>query len=1778
MLGRKIAGPGRAFAAACLGVALAWAMHVAPAAAQTCAPGTCCATNPTTGTPACGAAAGNPLNVMSGNKFQREVDMPALPGVLGLELVRYYNSEAALADERGILGRGWRLSYEAELAFAPGGERITVHQGDGTQTRYEKAMVQFERGVTVYDTNEPGQSSLRAQRVAGTLEYSLTLANGNRQTFDAQGKLARIAAPTGECVTLQRDVAGFLLRVTDPQGRFLSLRHLSPQEVRTTSKFRGVQFIDSPVGRFAYTYGSAMPAGSTEKADALIANLVKVALPTRYDPNTKANPLGASGDRGTTTSTVSRIYHYEDAKHPTLLTGITVQGQGSDARPMNERIVTWGYDARGRANLSVKGAYDPKKPGLEQVTLEFHTKASDGSGTTVLTNSLGQTTTYSYAQINGKPQLLEVRGAGCATCGPANVRHRYDQRGRLMEDIELDAKGQPVTGEVMQYDGVDRLIRVSAVRYKSGKAGAARIQVRYQYGPDPLNQLPTVIARPSVVVGREHLIRITYNNFGQATEVAESGFEPIDKQPIERAMHFDYAVINGRSVLKQIDGPLPNGPANSPADSDITRIDWDPRGNFVTTIEEPGARVSRIDHSETGRVARVRNGQGAETRFDYETLGALERISTVSQGWNSAKVEQFKHDALGRLTETGRQVGDGVGYRARFAQSFDVADRLLWRASHLGMLEQHRYDTESRVVQSGRYSSSIAQAVDYDFDNQGRLSGMRDSSGAAYRFKYTGDTNLVSVEDAFGDLWRKPSAADAAKVRASKPLRLVDDFGRVVAVISPDTGRTVRSYDSADRMVSNQDALGNQARYEYDLQSRILRQTITDSRTKHIVQTQWRYSGAQIVGLDDSRQSERYTYDERGLRIGKTVTLHTPKDERSSTTHYDYDAHGELQATSLPDGSRITYERNGQGQVVALYRDRIQTSWLRWALPRQLIVKNLQRDIEGINRYVTGNGIEVHMQRSRSGALARIVYRNLREPKLLSAEYLPGMGSANASTLTTASSASDPNASKLPGATGLPHDPQALIDHRYLWDTRGDLLLRQDSTQQGLRAEGYAYDKRARLIASVSEREVNRYAYDSIGRRVLAQQGAKNQAQMEGTVRIGHAKEAGYRLTAIDNGTQRIQTEYDVTGLPRRTGKRSYAWDALGRLLRIDEDGKVLASYSYNHRGERIGKSSPSGTTAYLYDEKALTAELNDKGLVTREYIYLADTPVAAIDAPAGVPLADDDSWSALLKDLRNITASVLDADTALVWLHTNHLGAPEAATNSRGQLVWQASYAPFGQVSVKSDNFTLNIRMPGQYEDAESGLYYNRQRYYDPSRGQYISPDPLGTPNGPDGYAYVNYNPLKYVDPDGLVLFAFDGTNNTDDQAWLAANNSSLSNVALFKEAYLDGDKRYVTGVGTDHANRDNYGDIIAANYSGLGGIIPDKGGNYSGPARIDRMLLYFAEEANAAADDEAMEVDIIGFSRGAAEARDFANRIASNTTNGWYSYKYDTGKIDPSTLLPVYEKRCQKVDFRFIGLWDTVLSTNKSGTPYNLGIPAQFSYVAQAVALNEYRSAPAGTDAFVTAPVNFRLWDNTRVHLPDDDHYGGFPLESIGTSDYTTGHVRLERGFIGAHADIGGGYGDNNGLSTVALSWMVAQAQLAGVSMNSADIRIDMNNPVIHDQSNALRVGNPLTTSTFQAPGALFGTNTYTVEDREVHGGLGTGTERGQTFGPAGPDGSSSMTNADTHQFINYTPRDTAGDTRKTNNIPEIQDLHNQTGAVDMTSYINWLRLHGYTFAGDK
>ncbi|MGH9894652.1 MAG: RHS domain-containing protein, partial [bacterium] len=75
----------------------------------------------------------------------------------------------------------------------------------------------------------------------------------------------------------------------------------------------------------------------------------------------------------------------------------------------------------------------------------------------------------------------------------------------------------------------------------------------------------------------------------------------------------------------------------------------------------------------------------------------------------------------------------------------------------------------------------------------------------------------------------------------------------------------------------------------------------------------------------------------------------------------------------------------------------------------------------------------------------------------------------------------------------------------------------------------------------------------------------------------------------------------------------------------------------------------------------------------------------------------------------------------ALYFIHTDHLGTPQVMTNDAQHVVWQADYTPFGEATLAKENITFNLRFPGQYFDAESGLHYNYFRDYDPSLGRYV-------------------------------------------------------------------------------------------------------------------------------------------------------------------------------------------------------------------------------------------------------------------------------------------------------------------------------------------------------------------------------------------------------------------------------------------------------------------------
>ncbi len=182
-----------------------------------------------------------------------------------------------------------------------------------------------------------------------------------------------------------------------------------------------------------------------------------------------------------------------------------------------------------------------------------------------------------------------------------------------------------------------------------------------------------------------------------------------------------------------------------------------------------------------------------------------------------------------------------------------------------------------------------------------------------------------------------------------------------------------------------------------------------------------------------------------------------------------------------------------------------------------------------------------------------------------------------------------------------------------------------------------------------------------------------------------------------------------------------YQYNLNNQLTKIEKNGQTT-EYTYDPLGRRIKKQDKFGTTRYLWSGDQLIQEQRNE--IKKTYIY------------------EPESFKPL--------AMVQDGE--VYHYHLDHLGTPQELSNSKGNIVWKARYTTYGNVAYKEvDEIENNIRFQGQYFDEESGLHYNRHRYYDPGVGQFTTQDPIGLLGGVNNYQYAP-NPIGWVDPFGLT------------------------------------------------------------------------------------------------------------------------------------------------------------------------------------------------------------------------------------------------------------------------------------------------------------------------------------------------------------------------------------------------------------------------------------------
>ena len=189
---------------------------------------------------------------------------------------------------------------------------------------------------------------------------------------------------------------------------------------------------------------------------------------------------------------------------------------------------------------------------------------------------------------------------------------------------------------------------------------------------------------------------------------------------------------------------------------------------------------------------------------------------------------------------------------------------------------------------------------------------------------------------------------------------------------------------------------------------------------------------------------------------------------------------------------------------------------------------------------------------------------------------------------------------------------------------------------------------------------------------------------------------------------------------------KSYSWDFENRLTQAVVPGTNggTTTFKYDPFGRRIYKQSPSFTSVFLYDGADLLETVSGSG-----------SEVASYAQGLGV--------DEMLAMQRGGTADYYDADG---------LGSITSLSSSAGALANTYIYDSFGNLTASTGTRRNYVQYTGREFDAETGLNYNRARYYNPTTGRFISEDPLGfSGGGPNFYAYVGNDPVLFIDPTGL-------------------------------------------------------------------------------------------------------------------------------------------------------------------------------------------------------------------------------------------------------------------------------------------------------------------------------------------------------------------------------------------------------------------------------------------
>jgi len=741
----------------------------------------------------------------------------------------------------------------------------------------------------------------------------------------------------------------------------------------------------------------------------------------------------------------------------------------------------------------------------------------------------------------------------------------------------------------------------------------------------------------------------------------------------------------------------------------------------LEVVVDPEGLSQKYEYNRLGKLTRRENENGQATIYEYDDKQNLTRINTPG-----GKKLKWEYDALGRVVRKEMPDGNALTYSYEDMHLKSIADEqgntfyLFFDAHHQLVqltypnktFRQWHYDAMGNVLQERDIKGNLTR---YGYDDAGNLSYVAEPDGNEHYFKYDSSYNIISAKDDLHEVAFKYGSLGVllSRTQNGRTIRFGYDNELQLKTISNEAGEVYRfALDGLGNVVSEWGFDGLNRRYERDRNGRVTKVLRPADKW-----SRYQYDGLANMVLEEHSDNSwaAYKYDKDSMLIdalNEDIQIKLQRDRAGRVVKEvqgahrivrTYDKWGNATQIASSLGADISLDYNTLGQVQQMQSKGWKAQW--------------QYDESGleIQRELSGN-ISVKTERDRFG---RVVKRSIGAKNIEQARHSYHWGKGN-------------RLNRIVNELG-----RATTDFEYdAWD---NLVKGEYTDRNGAETIYKAPDAIGNLFKTPERKDRQ---YDK-GGKLLKDEKYFYHYDAEGNLVFKEFITNGQPATF---GKKELEKKLNIKLKGAGVGW-IYEWQGNGMLSKVILPQGANVSFNYDPLGRRIAKQYKGKVTRWLWDGNVPLHQWDYEGEYPPKLNINKDSEIEEIEEPTENVI----TW--LFEENRFIPCGKI-VNNEQYSIVTDYLGAPNFMCNAKGEKVWECTLDVYGKVrNLQGSLNECPFRHQGQYFDKETGLCYQRHRYYDSNIGNFISQDPIGMAgNNPTLYGYV-YDINTQIDPFGLTL-----------------------------------------------------------------------------------------------------------------------------------------------------------------------------------------------------------------------------------------------------------------------------------------------------------------------------------------------------------------------------------------------------------------------------------------